>query len=259
MKTILLSLLFYLTVVAQSNLILLIGDEEAQFLPSDVTSATLVGWYDFSDATTVFASSNLIDSLQDKSGLGNTVSALTTVRPTSTAGQNGLKVGDFDGGDNLRRFSQSFVGFSAATDEVTYFAVVKFDAINGKTICDVSPIEGTNSGVLFFHEGTNLNFRASGSNNATYAFSDTSKYFLFCGIHAPAARTIYENGVSKNTNSTSQNMAGSPDNLSIGMLAETTTYPINGKIGELIIYRGAISEAERILIETYLNDKWVLY
>lgn len=45
--------------------------------------------------------------------------------------------------------------------------------------------------------------------------------------------------------------------LLIGMQTENGSYPFTGRIGEIIVYNGNLTEAERDQVEAYLKQKWV--
>ncbi len=240
-------------VQAQSGLLFLMADDAA-FTPASVTSATLLGWYDFSDATQLSLTGSNIDTLFDKSGNGNKVYEISGNKPALITGQNGLTVSD---NGILYRTGNTFSGFTAATDEVTFFIVAKFDATDSRALIDCTD-GATNRGFNFFAFSNVLYLRAGGANEATEAFSDVTNYHIFSAIHSPALRTLYIDGTSVDANSTSQNMAATPTNLYIGALSGGSL-SMDGQIGEIIIYKGAISDAERILLETYLNDKWAIY
>ena len=66
--------------------------------PADTTTAV---WLDYSDATSLTVSTNLISQVSDKSGGGFHFTATTTARPTLTNAINGLSVARYDGNDTM--------------------------------------------------------------------------------------------------------------------------------------------------------------
>lgn len=246
---------------AQSGLLLLMDDAEA-FTPTSVTSATILGWYDFSDASTVYLTSTSIDSIQDKSGAQDAglIQDADGTRPELVTGQNSLNVADFTPLQYDGLYDDGFTGFTEVTDEFSVFVVVKFDNVaDGETVLECSDNTNYNRGLILYAYASALVFRPDGANEATAAFTNTSTYVIFSGVNTPSTRTYYINGQLQNTNNTTQNMTAAPTRLLLGTLADGATFAFDGKIGEVLIYKGAISEAERVLLETYLNNKWEIY
>lgn len=230
----------------------LLMDDNA-WTPLNVKSATLIGWYDFSDLATLSLSGGNITAVTEKSGLQGDANVTGTL--PSIAGQNGLLVADFSA-DFIT--DASFTGFSSITDEYSVFVVAKYEATDG-CLYELSDNTAANRSFNAFTFSNVLYLRTGLGNEATTVYSDVTDYHIFGFSHKPAERIIYIDGESKNTNSTSQNMTAVPTNITIGALAPTNSLLIDGKIGELIIYKGVISSTERTKIETYLNDKWAVY
>lgn len=245
-------------------------NDEATFLPTDVTSAIILGWYDMSDAAMTFTTwhpNGDLDSVKDKSGVQDAgISNTGALRPLLVTGQNSLSVADFAPLQYDNLYDDGFSGFEEVTDEFSIFAVVKFDALTGVggSIVECSDNTTYSRGIMLYAYDDDLFFRPDGANEATAAFTNTSDYVIISAVNTPSSRTYYINGELQNTNSTSQNMTAVPTRIIVGALADNATFAIDGKIGEVIIYKGAISDTERMKVENYLNKgkkpkAWEIY
>jgi hypothetical protein len=96
------------------------------------------------------------------------------------------------------------------------------------------------------------------------AYDTNQTPFLVEVIHDhDTAPVLYTNGTAlalsmSNANPGTDGLSGSATYIG-GYGTTNGLYTFNGVLGELIVYSGALSEANRKSIETYLNTKWSLW
>ena len=118
----------------------------------------------------------------------------------------------------------------------------------------------TNKGLMLFHEVMSLeemkvrNGQILITGDAKYTYTDVTNAHVFEGTHTTASRTIYEDGVSKNTNSTSGAFIAQ-DRYRIGSLFQDQFY-WDGLIAEVIVYNRLLSDTERALVRRYLGNRY---
>lgn len=233
----------------------LAGGAAAAFSPSDI--AGLVGWWDFSDATTLFQLSNgttavtadtdPIGYATDKSGTGTHIVQVTAgLRPTyRTNVKNSRAVARFDGADDF------LAAALVQAQPFTAFIVCRFVA-NGAPVIAMAGTSSSecaiyynNGGQLRTYAGTEQNIEAEDTNYRVVA--------------------ITMNGASSvaRLNAVNKALAGSPGantltNISIGAY-QSGASPSQIDVGEALIYDGAVSGANVALVETYLNGRWAVY
>ena len=224
------------------------------FLPTNISN--LVGWYDCSDATTMFtdtgcttavADGNNIACLQDKGPNGNDLTEGTDDnRPSYHINvQNGLSISRYDissgterltntGPNETQPFTAAYVGVNpsfVATSET-------FIALNSE-----------NAGI--FHLATSGNIRAN-FGTAFDTGDNTNAWHVLVTIISGASSEIFLDGVSIGVGDVGSNDLSL---IKLGAFGDDTSGLI-GDIGEAVIYANGISSANRVLLETYLKDKW---
>ncbi len=108
-------------------------------------------------------------------------------------------------------------------------------------------------------------FYTTGAGSSGYPSTSSSGTAVFSAIYASAAGTL-TGGVTVNGRGTlaSASLSGSwfstPDDLNIGAAGTPATddyaYPLDGDIGEVLIFDRALSASERRTVEEYLARHW---
>lgn len=230
--------------------------------PKDIPG--LAAWYDFSDANNLTIVSNSLNLVVDKSGNGLHLDTKTTNWPTYTGGQrNGLAAGNFTqtGDASIARGSvPTSALISDNGQEITIFCAHRCNSGGGT--------------VLYFNNAANqfLNFNwkysdpnvysdfHNGSTGRIYAAAPgnyTGAWHIDSYVHRSGSAEHYVDRVLLASSSSLSNgafTAASLGTLRVGRGGSNNWH--NGPIGELIIYRRALSNAERAAIEKYLMRKW---
>lgn len=206
-------------------------------------------WLDFSIATGLYQTNDTstpvttdgqsIGYSTDKSGMGNHATQATAgARPTYKANiQNGKSVARSDGGDNL-------AGAITQAQPFTVIAVCKPDAIGVRQYI----LRSAFNVQMRFETTGNLQIYAGSFVNSTVP--TTAVWQIVSGVFNGASSRIYKNGAAASaigdigTNTLSGYVAGDV---------------ITGDEGELFVIPGALSDAVRGQIETYLNTKWTVF
>jgi hypothetical protein len=138
------------------------------------------------------------------------------------------------------------------------------------TIFVVARFASSSSGgtaILLFQEGDSGNFVFSRGYNSTNALAVTTdeidvvssltdvdnntNYILGTTFNESLVATVYLNGISSGTGNVTNNM-GTYNTLIGGG-------PESSNIAEMIVYTRALTDAERLQVETYLNQKYQIY
>lgn len=225
----------------------------------------LIQWLDASDAATLFQNDDCtgivttngenVGCWRDKSLQGNNATQTGSNKPTFSAGVSGFggKNGvDFDGGTNYLNFDSSgLIGMS-----YTIFAVVHRDTTGSNNY-----FYGTQSGTA--NQGLHLGFssdtaarlgQVSNNLDATVVGQAENSVGLIWGrLNGSTGKKVFFNGVT-NTDATTTLLSGSGQGV-IGRGFDTNGF--DGQIAELIVYNRALSDAEVLLVQDYLVNKWL--
>lgn len=230
-------------------------------------TGSLVLWLDAGQLTGL-AGNDPVVVWPDVSGYGHTVSqTVVSNQPRfQTAVLNNQPVVRFDGSDLLLGPDADSLDDTAG---LTIFSVVRPLNLNGSPRGIVSKrISWNNNSAysLFFFSGNRLYADVDSHNNrfntnATFASSSTYLTELVYDGSLPANERakIYLNGtvdITATEFSTAIPNTNSP--LTIGDLNPGRNAFFEGDIAEVIIYRTALSSAERIIVENYLGAKYDL-
>lgn len=202
-----------------------------------------------------------VSGWEDQSDEGNDFSQSNTSFQPALSTFNGHASIEFTSASahRLQRVSDGFTGMAAGASG-TVFVVGKFDATSNSGLISVCPSESLREGLLLFQEGGSMKLR--GRNNtttqqATYAFSDTTDAHVFEGIHATASRTIIEDGTSQDVNNNSVSISQG-DNGIIGALfnGATPIYQFDGHIHSVLMFNVVLSSGDRSTIRSRLGSRW---
>ncbi len=227
--------------------------------PPEVSGLEL--WLDANDETTITHVANSISQWDDRSGNSNNVTApLAANEPTLTPNGYGARnTVSFDGTDDYMTVSLP------AKSEMTVIVVFKYNQLNQAS---------GDFDYLYSHGSGSANNMASISRYS--AGSRADEYYCYDGgvvLNGPvltgqvfqtftqrfnSTATFHElfiDGVSQTV--TDNNVAFSlTGTFDLGRYLAGNHY-LDGEIAEIIVYDNAISEQDRIDVESYLTTKWV--
>lgn len=239
------------------------------FVPTDITG--LAQWLDFSDANTLYTDAgttkvssdgDAIYQANDKSG-NNKHATQTTAgyRPLYKTGiQNSKSIARFDGSDdyllpNTNEIEGSawtlFIAFKGSNSAGLYIAGRYDVTFSSKYGCGCAIYNGkygiasiSNSGLQYLVTNTTY----TNWNIATFK-AKTSENEMFV------------NGASIGTDSSTPTpYAGYTPSIGryVGTGA-TFGHPLNGDIGEIVLYNSGLSTTDIGKVNLYLNNKWAIY
>jgi hypothetical protein len=218
-----------------------------QWLPSDLSG--LGGWWDASDAATVHATAGAVDSWDDKSGNGHTLTATTTARPTTgTRTLNSKNVFDYDGTtDNLRNAAWT------VTDPYTICVVALNDSgANATTQSMVGSVATAAGGRL--QKTTGNAWAISSGSTLSAGTVDTSAHTFIALIKSGATAAVLSIDGAETTG-----QSGTNDYNGFGVGAAIFGGPTefwNGTIAEVIVYTVSKDATSRASLYTYCKAKW---
>lgn len=231
------------------------------FSPSDITG--LQGWFDFSDASTLFTDSarttpvssdgDPIGGVSDKSGVNNHLGQATSGRKPAykTNIQNGRSVARFDGTDDLLQSAT----FTDLTQPSEVFIVAKQDASRDDQIFDGGS-GGTKRNTMGFHTGPQ-DARSFAGTTISAALIDTTQYLLIHTVYDGASGSI---GYADYAATAGNIGTDATDGFSLGDGPPfSPSVPLDGDICEVVFYNASLNSTERGNVEAYLNSKWNLY
>lgn len=228
-------------------LLALLGAHAAgsSFDPTSVTG--LVAWHDASNAGSITASGGTVSQWDDLSGNGHHLTqATSTYQPTTGSSTiNGLNALGFDGVDDYLRSS-----LTTGTTFIWFLVLNLLDISNGYS----SLMDGTGGGARghVWKGGTTWNMENGSSVGTTAPLSTGVR--LYSALFNGASSNIEIDSVrSSDVNPGSNSMNG------ITLLADrspdSATF-VGADVGELLLYDGAMSDADRASVSAYLKAKW---
>lgn len=221
---------------------------------TDVSSASLIRWFDASDAATLTLTGNLVDQWDDKSSTGDFADSSGTLRPDSgVETQNSLNVISFAGANERLDFN---TGITAAWTEGEIFVAARNDdASTGSVVLARDQTYGANYFVL---DNPTLGSRLSMNTGSNYvANTDCSTNFEITDVWWDDATNDGEMYINNdNTNST---VVLTTEDWAIGTIGgyTGTTSDMDGVVGEILIYDGQLSSGDRTAVYQYLAEKWL--
>jgi hypothetical protein len=231
---------------------------------SPLSISGLVGWWDFSDITTLFTDTartaqvvntgDTIAGVTDKSGTGNHLAqAIAGQRPAYTTGAiNGKSVSRATAARN------DFLAIATFTlaQPFTLVAVVKNrTALGGGTFTGIWAGAGGSSPQMTF-QGTSTVYRAyfGGSTQATTATWDTTNPHIVTTVANAASSNIRIDSVNQTLNPGTDGFAAEQFQVSMGSAANTTPGDID--TCEVLLYNSALSAGNLTSVDVYLKPKW---
>jgi hypothetical protein len=233
------------------------------FLPSDLAGLQL--WLDAQDmngngdGNSGWSDTDAAALWVDKAGIGNATQSTADNKPAyRTAIINGYPVVRFDGTDDYMDLGNNF----SIDNTVTFFVVYSNNKSARQTIFGQQNTVGAlavefgstspNRRVAMMH-GV---YVAGTGDPAQYPSSPELLVYRRTGAGA-GTHTIRVNGATQSLGTDAENSWAVDGTKELGRRA-AGSQPLGADLAELIIYSGALSDAEILQVEAYLNSKWGL-
>jgi len=228
------------------------------FLPTTISGCKL--WLDATDSSTLTLSGSNVTQWNDKSGNGNNTNSTTGTPVLTTNAINGQSAISFN---SLSWF------FGPASNTGTTLTAIGVGTMNGSNgvgarsdyIRMVSFAVPNHDYDSTANAAAIIRYQSSNSVVAARANADKSPVavslgtpFLAVSIFDGTNQTMYVNGVAGTSSSSTGNFGYSQYGIGHDPGGDNT--PWNGYIGEVIVYNGALTTAQRQQIEGYLAKKW---
>lgn len=225
------------------------------FTPTDI--AGLMGWWDFSDPTQMFTDTGLttpvtadgdaIAGVTDKSGQANHLTQGTAGnRPLYKVNRiNGWPTALFDNTNDF--LSRTTYTGGAISQPDTLFLVVKV----ATTASFQEPMDGiTARQILYDADGTHWGMYAGSTWTSSIAYS-TGTTMVAVGVFNGASSHLYRDG---GAGEVMQPGSGTINGIRFGMGGDAV--PLNGEVGQGLIYTGALTAAQINSVGSYLATKY---
>ena len=229
------------------------------FTPTQISG--MVGWYDFSDVTTLFtestrttpvtADADLIGGVTDKSGQSNHLTSADAARPVYKVNiQNGRSISRNAAGDSY----QFTTGITPAP--CTFILVLTPSGTAGARSIYFGP-DGSSLGYRINDSTNKQNLDKAGVANMGVSTTGLSAGTFYLGgfTYANPDVTFHLNGSTDGTASSAQTFAGTQTYL----CSAPAGFEFVGDIGEVFIYNSVISAENMTSLKAYINTKWALY
>ena len=246
------------------------GNYDADFAGA-FTPASIEGLILWLSADTIIGlvDTNPVALWPDQSGNGNdAIQGTAGKQPTYRTGIiNGLPIVRFDGIADIMLANGAAPTFSGSDKPMSIIIVV--DQANNAALVSFITIGNTGDAVPF-HE-----FDANAvANYRTFRRDDGGAFLFPLGVVPDASLHLLESiftGTVVNMYRDAALMGAADqacnvgvmtvDQLAVGArrLGGVETNWLDGDLAEVIIYDSALSDANRILVENYLNDKWAIF
>lgn len=214
---------------------------------------------------TVSTSGDPVQEWHDQSSNAFVLQGTSNARPT--LGSDGL---DFDGTDDMLTLTGGLLPNATAFNELEIFVVKITDVIKDETVFhqSLSPshigacLPCLDNSFAYFEAGDG-NF-TSGAVFGPWGGSVGTKYiwgmntdFNGSDSDVPYSKAIYRDGqaIPAGGTNTGTTITGSSNDFTIGNISTGGSRYMNGKIAEIIVYTGVLSETDRATILDYLAAK----
>lgn len=229
----------------------------AAFTPASLGS-TLVLWLKADSLS--LNDGDPVSSWADSSGTGNTATGTTTTRPLYKVNiLNGMPVVRFDGTDDKLLVADA--NSIDLTGDQTIFVVVKYSGTKGALIDHYDNGGGFTGYGFEIGQATpsKLSYWSSGKGSRQSDTPDltTGAFHLVAIIRTSGSVVFYTDGTAGAT-LTGHGNAASTNSLSIGVLPDGTTTPLNGDIAEIIVCDTAMAGTNLTNLKTYIANKYAL-
>lgn len=234
------------------------------------TSTNNAFWIKADAGTSSTTNGTPISSWNDQSGNGNDMLQSTATQQPSFATNviNGYPAVQFD---NVSNTNDKMIGPDANnldnTSGYTFFMVTRPQNADGAARVVVSKrvsVGVDQSFMQFFYSGNTFYTDIQTNDNryhTTASFAANNNYLItqkFEGTLAAASRckTYVAGSLDITATETNSLVPNNTSSIVIGSTDATDGRPFGGYIAEVIIYRTALSDAERIIVDNYLSAKY---
>jgi len=220
----------------------------------------LVLWLDAGKGITEPVNGNPVSKWEDQSGNGNDAVQLTSsYQPTYITDElNGKPVVSFTGGTE-----QYLRHPSILTDDYTAFYVLKLTESEQKALYYYHAGAVSSKNLGFFAEYSIAGFGwGSISNHPTINDLRTSEEYptgTDWRIHTHQPNALYKNGDVVNCVNVDDVYAYFGGLTDIGSRSDNVSLYFVGDIAEILVYDRILTFSEREMVETYLNEKYIIY
>ena len=227
-------------------------------IPPDI--GNLVGWWDAASIAGL-ANDDPCGTWSDRSGLGNhvTQAGAASLKPTYKTGvQNSLPGVYFDGGDYL--FNHAIAAYFSGDDK-PLSVVLALKITNGASpyplMCGNAATNalfgcGYNSDIIKCAKVDDS--AATKVAEAAYTYNNTAHIAAY--KHTTVA-SAWASGAAKFVDQAADAGATTLDTFCLGAgLIPTMSVNITGHLFSVLLYRSALSDADRVLIQNYQSAKW---
>lgn len=234
------------------------------------TSANNVFWLKADAGTSSTVDAVAISSWNDQSGNGINVSQSTASQQPSFATNviNGFPAIQFD---NVATTNDKLIGADSPlldnTAGYSFFMVSRPLNVDGNARVIVSKrttVAVDQSFMQFYYTGNSFHTDIQTNNNrynTAATFASNNNYLidqLYDGSLAAASRckTYVAGSLDVTSSEANTTVPDNPSPIVIGSTDATDTRPFGGYIAEVVIYRTALNDASRIIVDNYLSAKY---
>ena len=232
--------------------------DAAGFLPTDISG--LIHWYDFSDASTMFTDDGTTQVANDADAIyriNNKVSGKTDHLKQTTLSRRPLYK------TNILNGLSAGLGNRAATKQLNATSSTTLTQYRTRFIvalCSDNLSSGQVSG-MFGQD--RIGFEGAVRRYMMYQgkllYSSNYKWVLgqfviVTSIMNLTASQIYANGIL-----VGEGDIGNGYNQGVSLFSTSNDNYLTGYTCEALQYEGVLSEANRLLVDSYLNTKWAVY
>jgi hypothetical protein len=226
-----------------------------RFDPSCISD--LSAWFDAADLGTISTSGTDVLSWNDKSGLNNHLNQTVTTKPVfKAAALNGYSVIEFN--NAVIKSLQNIPRSDVITDEATVFIALKdFDKSDTGLVWRWA-VDSNNALCCYWAYSNQLYFdfvnQSSGRCAVSAPASCHNLWRQITGRHIAASNTsqIYIDGDLYHSQTTS----GTFGSASLQGYYTIGGHAFIGQVAELIMYKRALTDEEKVQVEDYLDQKW---
>ena len=239
------------------------GDGVVAFSPSDLANLAL--WLK-ADSLTLNDGDAVASWTDSSANTAHCTQTATGIKPTyKTNIKNGKPVLRFDGNDWLAVPTSVFTGMSSntlfvvcnATDGVTYKNILTYAYNYGSFGAQVTASIGSPASRFRYTNGRNL-----AGNVLSHSTTNATGWHLLGGVFDDGAnmQRLYVAGVQEDSDAniytTSFNVGDLPAIGAARNSADVTASLFVGDMAEIILYGAALSDADRVKVQSYLATKW---
>ncbi len=243
-------------------------EEDPSFDPT--TIASLVGWYDAADASTITLNGDLVSQWDDKSGNGYHVyQASAASQPKYQATSTIFNIPTIRWGyDSTRHFlqiasSQVWATFSGVRRNASMFIVFHWPGVGQQAWSDFIRLGNSYTVSIYHHPvyqlGTSFYYangwQCTGGTPATSLPNRVLGGWLF----TDDGSTTRVNGAVDATDSTKAFDTSATNKSNQWLFGGNYNAWTNLEIGEILMFHTELTGDDLANVESYLNDKWSIY